>query len=105
MNSTLFTMSAPPNPEMAQLVRSARQKTGLSQEVFARVIGRSQAVVSKYESGKVSPPGGVIIHCMNIMKPSEPAPNVAVQASDPRWRSLFSALHQLNRAVEALRPR
>jgi predicted transcriptional regulator len=78
---------------------------GLSQGEFAKIIERSQGIVSKYESGKVKPPADVIMHCMHNLESSRTARSENVQSSDPRWQAVSSALHQLNRALEALVPR
>jgi len=50
------------------LVRKAMQATGLKQRDFSELIGKSQAQVSKYLSGKTEIPGRVKIHCVNILK-------------------------------------
>lgn len=50
------------------LIRKAMQATGLKQRDFSELIGKSQAQVSKYLSGKTEVPGCVKIHCMNIIK-------------------------------------
>lgn len=56
----------------AQILRSARKKLQLNQIDFATRIGKSQGTLSRYESGRVPPPSGVIMHCMNILD-SDPA--------------------------------
>lgn len=53
--------------QTAELIRQARQKTGLTQSQFGELLGRPQSVVSKYERGLVEPPGGVVIQCMNML--------------------------------------
>ena len=55
------------HPNTTDLVNSARRKLGLNQKEFACYIGKSQGVVSRYESGAVEPPGEVIMHCMHIL--------------------------------------
>jgi ribosome-binding protein aMBF1 (putative translation factor) len=90
--------------EAAQLVRSARQKLKCSQHEFADSIKRSQGVVSKYESGKVSPPSDVVMHCMHIVNSTQDISGERAPMSDPRWQAVSSALNQLNRALEALKP-
>jgi transcriptional regulator with XRE-family HTH domain len=92
------------NHEAAQFVRAARQKLRCSQHEFADFIKRSQGVVSKYESGKVSPPADVIMHCMHILNPSRDSSGERAPLSDLRWQAVSSALNQLNRALEALKP-
>lgn len=51
----------------AQVVASARQRMGLNQIEFGKLIGRGQSLVSKYERSQVQPPGPVIMQCMNIL--------------------------------------
>jgi putative transcriptional regulator len=42
------------------LVRSARVKTGLSQQAFADIIKTPVATLRDWEQGRFSPPGGVL---------------------------------------------
>jgi len=42
------------------LVRSARAKTGLSQQAFAKRIATPVATLRDWEQGRFAPPGGVI---------------------------------------------
>ncbi|MCL2893745.1 helix-turn-helix transcriptional regulator [Brenneria sp. MC1SB4.1] len=44
------------------------QATGLKQRDFSEIIGKSQAQVSKYLSGKTEVPDYVNIHCVNIIR-------------------------------------
>lgn len=53
--------------EPRQIVRQARVISQLNQQDFAKSLGKSQGVLSRYENGKVPPPSDVIMHCMNIM--------------------------------------
>jgi len=53
--------------EPHQIVRRARVISQLNQEDFAKSLGKSQGVISRYENGKVPPPSGVVMHCMHIM--------------------------------------
>ena len=50
---------------VAELVRAARND--LNQKNFADVLGVKQSSVSRYESGKASPPINVIEHCMRLV--------------------------------------
>ncbi|WP_164557922.1 helix-turn-helix transcriptional regulator [Massilia atriviolacea] len=47
------------------IVKIALQNSGLSQEDFAKLLGKSQPMLSKYISGRAIPPTDVIILCMN----------------------------------------
>ncbi len=51
-----------------ELIKRAMSLKGTRQHEFAREIGRSQAQLSKYLSGKTSIPADVSIHCMNILR-------------------------------------
>lgn len=93
-------MTAKISTEAASLVRSARHKLGLNQMEFGKMIGRSQAVVSKYEAGIVRPPGDTIIHCMNILKPRFTA-SLATEG-DARWAAVARAMAQLDAALAAV---
>jgi putative transcriptional regulator len=42
------------------LTRSARAKTGLSQQAFANLIGTPVATLRDWEQGRFAPPGGVL---------------------------------------------
>ncbi|WP_320201770.1 helix-turn-helix domain-containing protein (plasmid) [Agrobacterium sp. rho-13.3] len=75
---------------MAGLIRAARRKKGLNQAQFAALIGKSQGMVSRYESGESVPPGDVIMHCMHSVSP------------DSISSDRVQALEQLRQAAEAL---
>lgn len=51
--------------DVPSLIRGARQ--GMSQKSFAKAIGATQSMVSRYERGLSSPPVEVINSCMHIM--------------------------------------
>lgn len=72
---------------------------GLTQEAFAAELGKSQGVLSRYESGKVGPPYPVFIHCMHILEPPSPA-------AQPTFGSAMSDVQQalvaLQSAVQGL---
>ncbi len=89
----------------AEIVSAARRSLGLSQALFARRIGRSQAVVSRYESGKVDPPATVMMRAMHIlMHSSFGVPEIPAE-NDPRWLAVQVALVQLTKALQAVQPR
>jgi transcriptional regulator with XRE-family HTH domain len=50
---------------VGELVRAARK--GRNQKEFAQLLGVRQSSVSRYESGKASPPISVIEHCMRLV--------------------------------------
>ncbi|AVO30098.1 helix-turn-helix domain-containing protein [Stenotrophomonas maltophilia] len=90
-----------PYPTLSTLVRRARLHCGDSQQKFALRLGKSQAVVSRYESGKVDPPGNVVMHCMHILGLA-PAPTT--ERGDGKWEEVTEALAALTHAVKRLRP-
>lgn len=51
----------------SDVIRYARNVSGLTQKEFGKSLGRTQGEISKYERGTVDPPGSIIIHCMNIL--------------------------------------
>lgn len=80
------------NYSASELVQLARKAKGLKQKAFASELGKSQGVVSRYESGEVDPPADVIMHCMHILK----APSVESSVS------LGAAVHAVRNALDAL---
>ena len=67
--------------DLAGLVKKARKIRGMTQVLFAAELRCAQSLVSKYERGNVEPPGGVVIHCMNIVRPS-PLPQATASTAD-----------------------
>ena len=53
------------------LVRSARAKTGLSQQVFAERIATPVATLRDWEQGRFAPPGGVLCLLRIILRHPE----------------------------------
>lgn len=100
--------------DLADLVRTARKTKGLTQSEFAEELGRAQSLVSKYERGDVEPPGSVVIHCMNIVRPLQPPSSAPASATDVArlvesrlsssgYEALRSALIRLIESVPAPR--
>jgi len=81
-----MTSAAPPSEPKA-VVRAARRKCAETQGIFAMRLGRCQGEISKYESGKVSPPGKIIMRCMNILNSNESTPSASFPAEKARSRS------------------
>jgi len=95
----LFNMPNKLRSETAHLIQRARHASGLNQADFAKKVGKSQGVVSRYEQGLVSPPGEVVMHCMHIL---EKHPQSAVGAPQT-WDALLRALDTVTNAVRDLR--
>lgn len=87
---------------VSELVRAARN--GRSQKEFASLLGVKQSSVSRYESGKASPPINVIEQCMRLVHTvglddaptaEQLADRVRVALADPDMRQVRSALSRL----------
>lgn len=61
-NAVMPRKQRPTSP--ADIIRAARLCRGQTQAQFAAEIGRSQAEVSRYESGQVDPPSQVLMLCL-----------------------------------------
>lgn len=55
----------------SEIVRLARDKCALNQQDFAFLLGKTQSILSRYETGSVSPPAEIVIRCMHILKGGE----------------------------------
>jgi len=55
----------------AKMVRQARGILNLTQEKFARKIGKDRTTVTRYESGKITPPGDIIMKIQSILERNE----------------------------------
>jgi len=87
---------------VGELIRAARN--GRSQKDFAELLGVKQSSVSRYESGKASPPISVIEHCMRLVHTTggddvptaeQLADRVRVALADPDLGQVRSALSRL----------
>ena len=95
----LFNMPNKLRSETALLIQRARHASGLNQANFAKKLGKSQGVVSRYEQGLVSPPGEVIMHCMHILE--KHLQNVV--RTPQTWDALLRALDTVTNTVRDLR--
>ena len=84
---------------VSELVRAARN--GQSQKQFASLLGVKQSSVSRYESGKASPPINVIEQCMRLVHTVGPddaptaeqlADRVRIALADPDMRQVRAAV-------------
>lgn len=87
---------------VGELIRTARN--GRSQKEFAQLLDVKQSSVSRYESGKASPPIYVIEHCMRLVHTAgaydaptaeQLAERVRVALADPELGQVRSALSRL----------
>ena len=105
-------MTMPPPDSSAYTVASARNTLRLKQADFGELIGRGQSLVSKYERGKVEPPGSVVMQCIQILGGGQ-APGEVVSSAEvaqlvesrlegPQFSKLRSALVNLIESVSAV---
>lgn len=94
------TNSSPYLREASEIIRKARLSAGMSQSSFAAALGRSQALVSKYESGKTVPPADLLIHCMHIAGATVTFGDSGSSAS-PHWAPVYESLRDLAAAIRA----
>ena len=83
----------------AELVRLAREIEKLSQQSFGARFGKSQGVVSRYESGDVDPPAEVLMHCMHVLSATDAFQPSALESA---INGVRLALENLGRALDAL---
>ena len=58
--------------EISQYVKSVREKLGLTQFEFAKLIPKERYVISDYETGRSIPPGDVLLKIQELERTSEP---------------------------------
>jgi transcriptional regulator with XRE-family HTH domain len=54
--------------QLKEIIYLARKGKGLNQKEFSKLIHKSQAMVSKYESGASIPPGNILQSCQDMLK-------------------------------------
>jgi len=54
----------------SEIIKLAKEKSGLNQSDFSKLIGKSQGQLSKYLSGASRPTHTIIIRCVNILESS-----------------------------------
>lgn len=52
----------------SSVIRQARKILKLNQSDFAQKLGKTQSVLSRYESGRVHAPSDIVMHCMHIIE-------------------------------------
>ncbi|MDP2282331.1 MAG: helix-turn-helix domain-containing protein [Methylotenera sp.] len=79
------------------IVRLARNKS--SQAEFAKFLGVKQTSISRYESGKASPPRAALEKCMRLVHTNEKPPSaddlankIKITLSDDRYGHVRQAL-------------
>lgn len=97
----MFTLVSP------ELIQLAMRISDCNQKDFSTMIGRSQAQISKYLSGKSEIPAEVSIRCMNIIRQVEPEKDSHIELlfrvsvlNDERHQPLRRALMEVIRAWE-----
>jgi len=54
----------------ARRIRERRKELGMSQDALANAVGATQAAISRYEAGEVSPNAEVLLAMARVMKTS-----------------------------------
>ncbi len=52
----------------ARMVREARSRLNLTQETFAKKIGKARTTVTRYESGAITPPGDIMVKIQSMLE-------------------------------------
>lgn len=55
--------------------RAARKKLGLTQAELARLLGTNQANIANYETGRVWPPGDMLLRVVRMLDPETKIPS------------------------------
>lgn len=53
--------------EISIYVKSSRAKLGLTQKVFANLLGKKRYNIAKYETGKAIPPGDIVLKIQKLI--------------------------------------
>ena len=51
----------------AEIIKTARKKSGLNQSELAMLIGKSRSVVAKYEKGEIDPPSSILLKVQSLV--------------------------------------
>ena len=86
---------------VGELVSQARRKKGLSQAEFGALFKKSQGEISRYESGEVSPPLEVFMHCMHELDlvPAQEPEVSSAQLAKLVEKRLAGQKHQVTRKL------
>jgi transcriptional regulator with XRE-family HTH domain len=57
-----------PASDAPKIIINARKSMKLSQTAFGAEYGFKQSAVSKFEKGRVSPPGWLVLRCIEVIK-------------------------------------
>ncbi len=58
-------------PKFANLVKKARTKLNLTQDEFAKILGKERVTVTNYEAGRINIPGDVILRIQELLYPEK----------------------------------
>jgi DNA-binding transcriptional regulator YiaG len=61
--------------QTAQTFRTAREKLGLTQADLAKILGTNQANIANYETGRVWPPGDLLLRVVQMLDPEAKIPS------------------------------
>lgn len=100
-----------PTSDAPKIILSARISRKLSQTAFGAEYGFKQSAVSKFEKGRVSPPGWLVLRCIEVLKgaqasggefsPQEVAQLVESRLQGPQFSKLRAALADLIESISA----
>ena len=57
--------------DIPKVIKTKRFQMGLTQEKFAKLLGKKRSTVTLYEAGKIMPPGDILIKIMAFEAESE----------------------------------
>jgi len=57
------------------LVQEVREKRNFTQEELAKLLGVGQSVISRYESGIITPPGDIVLKLQELLTSQSQAAN------------------------------
>lgn len=90
-------------PKPRHIILQARKKLQLNQCSFAYKIGKTQSVLSRYESGKINPPWDIIIRCTNILNGDSTTDDDDIEQIISKIRTLDGNQHiKLRQALNTL---
>ena len=71
--------------KIKKIIKDARGQ--MTQAEFARYLGKSQGIVSKYENGSVSPPAAILEKCMALLQKSDKGEDISSENLAKRIRA------------------
>jgi transcriptional regulator with XRE-family HTH domain len=86
-----------------EAIRKARERLGMTQEEFARVLHVSQSSVQNWESGRTQPHRGTLARIEALVNPDQPSRRRRSRVAEETRQQLITALDTiLERAPSAV---